>query len=152
MLKTVVASLKKLYGYSNSTIAARSDVSEKTVARILSGELEYPNMLVLKGLSNCFGVPIDSLAEQRSDRLIRAEEFEQIMLYRSLAPEYKKRVDNFLFSIAAEWKEALRNSYNLTMREKCHELIDRLPLTELLDIKNEIIEQHPTLADNITDK
>lgn len=131
MLKEVVKSLKDVYGLTTQDIADRSKLSRRTVSRILAGELENPNLYTLVGLSECFGVPLDSLCLQRNDRMLRAEEFSDAMMFRALPPEYKERVIKCLHEVSNEWNEAVKNSYNLRKRAELRNSIDRLSTLDI---------------------
>lgn len=131
MLKEVVKSLKDVYGLTTQDIADRSKLSRRTVSRILAGELENPNLYTLIGLSECFGIPLDALCLQRNDRMLRAEEFSDAMMFRALPPEYKERVTKCLHEVSNEWNEAVRNSYNLQKRAELRNSIDRLSTIDI---------------------
>lgn len=131
MLKEVVKSLKDVYGLTTQDIADRSKLSRRTISRILAGELENPNLYTLIGLSECFGIPLDALCLQRNDRMLRAEEFSDAMMFRALPPEYKERVLDCLHEVSTEWNEAVKNSYNLQKRAELRQSIDRLSTIDI---------------------
>ena len=135
MLKEVIQSLKNVYGLTTQEIADRSLISKRTVTRILTGELDNPNMYTLIGLSKCFGVPIDSLCLQRNDRMIRAEEFSDVMLFRSLPPEKRILVVDYLHSISDEWNLSILNSFNLKKRSELHRELDTLSLIDVQKVE-----------------
>ena len=136
MIKEVIQSLKNVYGFTTQEIADRSLISKRTVSRILSGELSNPNMYTLIGLSKCFGVPIDSLCLQRNDRMIRAEEFSDAMMFRSLPPEKRALVINFLHEISDEWNRSILNSFNIKKREELHRELDTLTLIDIQKVED----------------
>ena len=131
MFSEVISNLKKINHLTNKEIAERSGLCEKTVGRILSGKVENPSLDILKGLSTCFDVPIDILAEHRSDRIIRREEYLTFQRYRFLPPERRNKLDAILEEAVREWEAEVENSYNMLLRQF---LLDRMGKLSASDI------------------
>lgn len=148
MLKCVVSNLKEIFRLTNKEIASKSDISESTVCRILNGKNDNPTMIELKGLSYCFDVPIDTLAENGSDRILRADEFPLMMLYRTLPESYKRKAAKAVNDIVIEWRDSLSSSYNIVERQKFHRYVDRMSACDLYDIEEWITNNRPHLIDH----
>lgn len=146
MFSDVIKNLKSVNGLTNKDISERSGISERTICRICNGEMENPSLIVLKGLSRCFDVPMDILAEQRSDRIIRREELSHMQKYRYLSPELRKNVDNYLQELVDKWDEALNTSFNMKLRNYCYGKIGSMPASDVVSLIHALKEIRPDIV------
>ncbi len=134
MFSDVVLNLKKVNNLTNAQIAEKSGLCEKTIYRIVHGQMENPTLEVLKGISDCFNVPIDILAEHRSDRIIRREEYLTFQRYRFLPPERRNKLDAILEEAVREWEAEVEQSYNMQLRQFVLEKMGKLSASDIVNL------------------